>query len=527
MRMWLPPRVLLALIFVLPTISQAADIYIAQNASGANTGTDCTNAHSVVWFNTATNWGSGTGTIGPGDTAHLCGTFTTALNVQASGVAGSPVIIRFENGGKIILPYCSSGCLNLANFDYVTVDGGANGVIENTLNGTPGGACSAGSCSSPSHQSYGVYGGTSNDIEIKNLTVRNVYVHTGNTLDNSAAAETSYAIYIASAHNNIKIHDNVVPEAHTGVAVWGDVGTNGKWEVYKNTISENVWGIDIAGNYSNGEVDGVSVHDNIIHDNDHWWQSDDNWHTDPIFIRAPGSSYYRNIYIYNNYVYGAIGNNTGLIYLTEQSNGPTYIFNNVFRWNSTSPTAGCAPYGYVTSGGLTSNVYIYHNVFDGRTACGIGSGTDFAYYANPNMPSVDFRNNIALNVKALDIESASASLISNHSVLYGLSGSVFKLASSYFSLTQWMQSGRDSNSTSADPMLNSDYTLQSGSSAHDLGQNLTSICVGQPVPGLGALCQDKNGVARPSSGSWDAGAYQFSSQTVAVDPPTGLSATVN
>src|SRR5262249_33694153 len=56
--------------------------------------------------------------------------------------------------------------------------------------------------------------------------------------------------------------------------------------------------------------------------------------------------------------------------------------------------------------------------------------------------------------------------------------------------------------------LNSNQTLAAGSPAISAGTNLTSICSGQPVPGLGALCSDKTGVARPASGSWDAGAYQ-------------------
>lgn len=41
------------------------------------------------------------------------------------------------------------------------------------------------------------------------------------------------------------------------------------------------------------------------------------------------------------------------------------------------------------------------------------------------------------------------------------------------------------------------------------GKNFFSVCNGQPIPGLGALCSDKRGIVRPTTGSWDSGANQF------------------
>ncbi len=55
--------------------------------------------------------------------------------------------------------------------------------------------------------------------------------------------------------------------------------------------------------------------------------------------------------------------------------------------------------------------------------------------------------------------------------------------------------------------MNADGSLQSGSAAVGAGTNLSSICSGQANPGLGALCSDKAGNSRPTSGSWDAGAF--------------------
>ena len=61
--------------------------------------------------------------------------------------------------------------------------------------------------------------------------------------------------------------------------------------------------------------------------------------------------------------------------------------------------------------------------------------------------------------------------------------------------------------------------LQSGSAAIGKGANLTSL-------GITALNSDAAGTARPSSGGWDIGAFQYGSQTGTIDPPSGLNATV-
>ena len=73
--------------------------------------------------------------------------------------------------------------------------------------------------------------------------------------------------------------------------------------------------------------------------------------------------------------------------------------------------------------------------------------------------------------------------------------------------------------------LTSDGHLQTGSPAIGKGANLTSLCTGGAI---NALCLDKVGNPRPTTGSWDLGAY--ASSTVGNQPPaapTQLNATVN
>jgi len=93
MRKSLPLAILISLLFALPTLSVAKDIYITQNTAGSDSGTDCADAHSVSWFNTNQS---------AGNTYHMCGTFTggagsTMLSVSG-GSAGSTKTILFEAG---------------------------------------------------------------------------------------------------------------------------------------------------------------------------------------------------------------------------------------------------------------------------------------------------------------------------------------------------------------------------------------------------------------------------------------------
>ncbi len=48
-----PGKLIFALLFLFlaASLAAASDIYIAQNAAGGNTGSDCSNAHSAAWFN--------------------------------------------------------------------------------------------------------------------------------------------------------------------------------------------------------------------------------------------------------------------------------------------------------------------------------------------------------------------------------------------------------------------------------------------------------------------------------------------
>src|SRR5262249_9074967 len=124
-------------------------IYLSQNGTASASGADCGNAVPVSFFNSAPNWGSGVNQIGPGTTVHLCGTITgpansTGLSFQGSGTSGNPITLVFEKDAVMQAPYWASsvggsaaGAITLdSGRSWIVVDGGQNGVIRNTANGS-------------------------------------------------------------------------------------------------------------------------------------------------------------------------------------------------------------------------------------------------------------------------------------------------------------------------------------------------------------------------------------------------------
>src|SRR5260370_29334893 len=120
----------------------AKDLYVTQNVSGADTGTNCINAHSVAWFNSSANWAGGATQISPGDKVHLCGTFigtngNTLLTFQGSGTLGAPITLLFEPGAVLTAGYWGgNGAIACTRQRYITIHCGSDGRVQATSNGT-------------------------------------------------------------------------------------------------------------------------------------------------------------------------------------------------------------------------------------------------------------------------------------------------------------------------------------------------------------------------------------------------------
>jgi hypothetical protein len=501
----------------------AANIYITQ--SGSATGNCTTNVQTPTFFNDAANWGTGASQIGPGTTVLLCGTFTgaagaTEFTFQGSGNSTNSITLKFDTGALLTAPYWSAnGAINCTNLSYVTVDGGTNGTIQNTANGT----------NLANHQtSTGFYGGGCTNSEVKNLTVKNIYVNAGSSSGASDrnGASTSDIVFNGNSTNSIIDH-NRLSQAKTGVLISADPnGDANGVQIYGNTISDMDWGIAAGGGDSGDTITGLLIHDNSITDWTNWQFPTDTMHQDGmiLFNFASGSQTV-TARIYNNHIYGdlGVGSPTGFIFCAQ--NASCTMFNNLLV------NTGHVIYGIIWADTHRGGDNIYNNTIIGLASdFAITLGTSTA--TNVSTPDV-VQNNIILGpgVGIHDYSTLTSDVsVSDHNVWRTASGNAPQMAtndSSYVSYATWRADGFDAHSTNADPNLDGSYHLQLGSAAIGLGANLVSLnnssldldMALQPRPGA-------PGSALPSGTAWDSGIYNSGSSSGSA-PPTNLVATVH
>src|ERR1700737_1599873 len=183
------------------TTANAKAFYVAASSGRNAGGTSCNDALSVAWFNNSSSWGSSSHQISTGTTVFLCGRFSGAAGQQLLAVQGNGVTIKFALGAILSAPYwATSGAINIDNRSNVVVDGGTNGVIENTQNGT-----------GRAYQklTVAIHAVSCTGCTVQNLTIQNLYVRTSNT--DYAPDHTSHCVFWLNANqltiNNITCHD--------------------------------------------------------------------------------------------------------------------------------------------------------------------------------------------------------------------------------------------------------------------------------------------------------------------------------
>jgi hypothetical protein len=513
------------------TSAQANDIYLSQNGSGAANGGGCGDARAASWFNSGSSWGSGGTQIGAGTIVHLCGTITgnagaTGLTFQGGGVSGQPIVLLFEPGARLSSPQWSAA-ISSNNKSYITIDGGSNGIIENTMAGSSGAPCSGGTCSLRDVTSDGISITGGSNIEVKNLTVQNIYIHRGTSGDGGEAKAINFHASL-SPQSNILVHDNSVHDAQA--AIFFGFNTLSNVQVYDNTTYNHCWGIAFLDNNNGSNATGIQVYGNDVSGFVNWAGpsgGDNGFHMDGVFFAATNSSTsFTNSSIYNNYLHGAMTNPaTGHIYLTGSGGGMrgNKIYNNLIV---APPNAighsGPDEEGLIVLGFGSQATSVYNNTFVSQTP-GIDirdAGTTVAAIKN-NIFSGDssgpmftaILNKTRTNLNGLVNNNDYYNLASLHMFEAGDGTSV------YGSLSAWQSAcGCDSQSVYGNPNFDSSYHLQSGSAAINLGAVLNSLSIL-------SLNLDKAANPRPSSGSWDSGAFQSgTSADNAPVAPSGLKA---
>ncbi len=532
----------LLVILALAAPAFAKDIYLAQTAQGAGTGVSCATALVYTYFNSSGNWGAGSSQISPGTTVHLCGTIgassgSTVLTFQASGTSGNITTLHFESGASLQEAYFGSGgAININGQSYVTVDGGTNGFIEATSNGTSGSsACPSGSCSNQQN-SQGIEGCGSN-CTIQNLTIADMYVKTSST-DEAANTLSVDCIDVGSNGNalsNVVVNNNIEHDCLNGILFQYGTSGGSNLTFSNNTIYNVNWAMGSAG-YSGVNYDSFFIFGNHTYNLSVWDDTvNDDFHHNAIHFYQGNNtaSTISHIYIYNNEFDGPVGDCCVTAQIYVDNNGTqtgftnSYVFNNVFSYASTDCTATCGNGLLNVSSG--NGWTVVNNTFIGDATSNSVVGECMQFY---DISGSVYENNINTRCNEI-IEAKSGASFStlNYNLYTNSSGGEFIWQGTDYSTSQFSNwqtaSGADANSHyySADavPLCSgntncSNVIPASGSTAVGFGANLTSICTGQPTPGLGALCSDKAGNARPASGAWTAGAYNQAAQFTITSP---------
>lgn len=501
-------------------------VYISQSGAGSQDGTSCANAKTLVFFNDPTNWGGASGQIGPSTVVHMCGTFTQEWDIRGSGLNGQPITLMWETNAKWMNTIITGDqAIYSGGAAWIVLDGGVpcgrptdvcNGQIGNSANGTL--------LANHVPQTAITLTGASN-WEIKNLQLGPLYVRTS-VNDNNNLDETTHGITYANGYSNIHIHDSQIHDVPWAINLQEGSG-NLNIEIDHNYIYHASHGGAFF--HSNSSTtSNIRWHDNVVDGPVNWDGPNTGscpYHHDGIHIASTGPGTFNTFYLYNNWYRGDWGVcNTSAVFIENNegvfgniTNG--WSFNNVYQ--NTNTTHGW-------SDGINllphSGMHVYNETIICPPAAGIGltaggTGTDEQNIIVTGCSIMNNTSNQNTTYNTLN-NNLYANFISNGNAPFVLNGQQQAGGSLAASFATWKaNTGKETGSLTANSAgLNSFGALQGGSVAIGAGANLNSIANGN-LTALGfdtSLGGTRTPTARPSSGAWDMGAYNFLSSTPAL-----------
>jgi hypothetical protein len=571
----------LSLWSVSPALASNA-VYLGNAAAGANDGTSCANAKIYTYFNSSGNW-SATPTgiqIGPDTTVHLCGTIdvaanTTALTFQGSGTSGHPVTLLWETNAILESPAFPSGSggITTGSQSYIVIDGGANGIMQNTSNGSSGfSGCLVGTCTQQIRTSQMVTTAldfSGSNITVKNLNVKQVFMMVKNSTDPLENGDTNTVAVagIVILASNSRVTNSYVDNAYNGI-----FGAGTSTELDHNTVRWVAHGI-VIGQIGGGTSESQcgSIHDNDFSNTGGGTSGKTEWsstassnpyHLNYIFAFTGSAGKCDNLKIYNNYGHGLQSNNTvsratSAIFVESSGynfNGACCVFPNVKIFNNVmefdSPGNATNIPNFVFNGvGEEGSILANNTVLQNYEVSGAGQGSAFGFNTagESNLggffTSIQSYNNLFIGNSGASLSGPAAGTVPKpYTVSMGtdtgyVENNVYAdpASSNAFAcqdgnvndFSHWdnynyagtSTCGFDqyglSTTSSAVNLNTSTFVPGTGSVAIGAGKNLTSLCSTTPE-----LCNDKNGTSRPSMGAWDVGAIQANgaSLTFTVQP---------
>jgi len=459
----------LASAFALAPLAHAANWYVTQSGAGTFDGTTLATAWSVAQYNASA------ATTGAGDTVNLSGTITSEIVVPNGGASGNPLTIQFAP--DTILTQPSGTALACSGISNLTIDGGSNGIIENTANGTQ---------LAQQNATSGIYASPAGaNLIFDHLTIRGLYLRAAGDPAPAADLTEGAGIYLNGYSGHVMIGDvsfRDVAWCITGVA---DAGAS----------------LAVAGctfvNFDHGVAGigrgGLAVTDNHFGSTANWDTPNGAYHHDGIHtFWGNGGGPLDNATITGNLFDGDWGiNNTAYIFgeMNYNTHNPAeavgwLVANNVFIQN---------PGNYINDGFLNcvgNGWKIVNNSFLGASVY-----NQFAWSMNSGTGTI-FENNLISGVNTFGEGTAATfaagGLNSNIYAAQGPGGNyAFDMGGTWSnSLAAWQQgTGQDANS-----LIPSTFARDADGSI-----STASLAYGAGTPATLSLAPlDFNGRSRPS-----------------------------
>jgi hypothetical protein len=482
--------------FVILGVAQPAlanNIYVAQNAVGGDTGADAADAHSVGWLNTTANWWGNT--IGPGSTIHLVGTITNAIQAQSGGSRGNPITIYFEPGAKMSSPTWNSVPIFGQTYSDIVVDGGSNGLIEATANGS-GLAYQV----NPS----GVYFNGGSRITVKNLLIQNLFVRTPGSSD-STSNPGNGVLFGGNNMGTNCVTNCVFHDMFVGVNIC--YGSNcANFQVLGCTAYNVNWGGCAGDTGPASMLNGLLVSNTTVYNWQDWNSPSDQYHHNGFYSWAESGGILSNVTYSANTIgpgYGGVNQTAGL-YVSGHAFNVLICNNFLNATDGTAPADGFINVGFNTWGPPQTPqiARVYNNTIMGG---GNGMGVSFYNGYGPSLTIYDCKNNLFDNIQTAIAQwyCPNLQLLANYDLAYNVpTGSAFVWAtagSSWFCpIAQWQAAGWDTHLQTSNPNLTQNFIPQAPSAAITNAVDLSAY-----------FTTDFNGNTRPP-GQWDIGAFQHS-----------------
>ena len=511
-----------ALLLVLALTANAETFQVSQNGgSGTNT---------VAWFNMAGSWANPkvSGQIGPGDTVVLNGTITNGLTIQGRGSQENVITVLFAQNAQVVMPYPTNivsqkPCIIYGLYlKYVKIDGGVNGKVWASDNGSPT------TCTPPGTNTYHTDGqgilfyGCGTDVEICNLTVGPIYVRVPWSNDHSISGTGDSTGISAAGITNCFIHNNTITDARTAIGAGGAPNVS----IYSNSIVHFAQGIGVG--VTSGTATNTLIYANQLNDNLSWKdEGSDQFHSGGVHVYGvPGWA--SGVQIYNNRFGPVLGPQTTSAIFCEGNVESLAVWNNVIGFSLYTNTVG----GGIAIGVCgTNHIPVYNNtivVFNGNGASGIS--------INPPPPAIapqgDIKNNLLVGLALpITMGNSTGTLYSCDYNLYYVTNAaypIFVYRNNYQNYgngpanwSYWLSQGFDTHSPqniwTQDPLLDANFKLTGVSPAIRAGTALDA-----------AYNLDAAGRSRSASGSrWDIGAFAYPSRGAAGSPPPPTGLTTN